>query len=433
MAKTRRPRPPHQRDSARIQARKTGRPSDIALPKTDLQCEKDRSIARISKKWWRTPRKRDWASRGLYNHGRHADHMNSVFQSLLHQPAFVNWIRRHRECDVKTGLCGICSMRLLIEEYWDQKPLYYEAGAGTASMYNPSTASYYLNDPLADGPTTPLGELARNAHRHGAGKFPLGLHEDAEAFYRWFLPDLKECIKRMPVTDREASTFCKQYDALYKLDCAINTTCDNCHRVIGHLAVDWTSFPHGLSIWYDNTMTTLEEAIDSTLNDIFATEERRGVCAVPPKGCYKRGDLQRPQTARFEIEGAPHILLLYLRLFNTPARDTEPHRLQIPATLDLTQRQRIKDTPLRYRLSSMICHRGRSYARHFTSVVRGKEKDARIDDDKVLYMPRTDGPFPHNPGNHPYILTYIRDERDYKGERELLGLALGQQHFRDGF
>jgi hypothetical protein len=83
-------------------------------------------------------------------------------------------------------------MRLLIEDCWDQKPLYNEAGAGTASVHAPSTASFYWYDPLADGNAMPLGKIGTYADQYLL--FPVNQHADANSFYLWSLLGLKASI-----------------------------------------------------------------------------------------------------------------------------------------------------------------------------------------------------------------------------------------------
>jgi ubiquitin C-terminal hydrolase len=117
--------------------------------------------------------------------------------------------------------------------------------------------------------------------------------------------------------------------------------------------------------------------------------------------CYR---INPSVTRQFCIEAAPEILRVALNISTTtttgdPKKELNP--VGYTQYLDLTEFQRDRGTPLRYRLSSVVHHQGQRYDRgHYVSTVQGYGPNIYYIDDDVV-RPENTTFFTSNPQRDP--------------------------------
>jgi ubiquitin C-terminal hydrolase len=117
-------------------------------------------------------------------------------------------------------------------------------------------------------------------------------------------------------------------------------------------------------------------------------------------------------TRHFCIEAAPEILRVALNLSTTtttgdPKKELNP--VGYTQYLDLTEFQRDRGTPLRYRLSSVVHHRGQRYDRgHYVSTVQGHGPHIYYIDDDIV-RPENTTFFTSNPQRDPVPVSIPAD------------------------
>jgi hypothetical protein len=128
------------------------------------------------------------------------------------------------------------------------------------------------------------------------------------------------------------------------------------------------------------------ETIRSVINEKLADDY------VPPGAltviCPHCLVIQPPITRQYRIEAAPELLRIALNVGSNayPAGPTkEFNPVQFTQSLDLTDFQRDRGTTLRYRLSSVVHHRGPNYDRgHWLSTVQGHGSNVYYIDDHIV-------------------------------------------------
>jgi len=122
--------------------------------------------------------------------------------------------------------------------------------------------------------------------------------------------------------------------------------------------------------------------------------------------------LHAQRTEHKRIDGAPDILRIKIANLYYPSGQRNDNAIHLDARLDLTAYQAVlgRPAPLRYRLSSVLCHGGDggTQAGHWTATVGGVEGVGYVDDGVVEGVNR--GALGENPrgGRQGVVVMYTR-------------------------
>lgn len=135
----------------------------------------------------------------------------------------------------------------------------------------------------------------------------------------------------------------------------------------------------------------------------------------------------QPHDTRKYIVSGPQILKIRISIFKSVQRMRSngtfynhgikvSHAMPFPEIADLTRYQKVRDLPLRYRLSSVISHSGSVESGHYVATVRGQGNNITCISDRrketfdiVRMLQSPQRPTITNPKD-VYILTYVRED-----------------------
>ena len=332
--------------------------------------------------------------RGIVNPG-HFCYQNSVYQSLMHTPIFVRWIDTHtrvKDCEAKKDVkppCVKCNLKQLTYQYWD---------AQVDSIFPISGHNVYLGN---------IRETAWTRFRE--------THlEDASEYYNWIIEQLD---------DENDKVWHDQLVALYGISYKEYYKC----RVCGVERPGAPSPPEfSLEVAMDE-IESVEEAVERYLGP----EKLRVHCES--RKCRKARDGTRHERYK-QITAGPKVLRVTLKITEYSLKGLKiSTAFEINEFLDLTEFQAVNKVPLRYRLASVISHRGKTlHAGHYIASVRSfyqsEHRFYHINDDFTSGLSQIE--FSNNPqrpihytkglGFNVYTLTYLRDEKPLRDIRKLL-------------
>lgn len=363
--------------------------------RTAIQAGRDEIARTMLKRWLRRnpdPRP-DHNPRGIDSPLSHC-YMNSVLQALMHTPIFLNWIRTH----TVTVYCGIncvkCNMKGLAEYYW-----------GPRSATNKVTNT---NDHLR--------RIKRVAWRRS--HLEREAHEDANDFLDMFLFDDDHGLA---AGDREWK---KQFDTIFGVDLVPFDECNECG--VERMRRARPGMDLEVPVRPQHPPTALFNSVAEAIRHSFEVETLAQYrCETPTclaLGRTKYKNYQGPpQSRRWVIKTAPRVLKIRLLMFETTLTGGNKmlHTLTIDQNLDLGQYQE-SNTPLTYRLSTVVSHLGQLNSGHFIGSVRspGDKRYYNISDSEwIIPIGRTN--FTRSPQKNSkteenefqvYILTYLMDE-----------------------
>lgn len=208
-------------------------------------------------------------------------------------------------------------------------------------------------------------------------------------------------------------TWRNQANAIFGMNVVPFYTCKTCRATRqGNASEDYQ-----LSLTVDWQLRTLIRTIQ-----VHFQPESLDLACVKPK-CKGRQVSGRPV-----IRAAPRVLIIHLQIYFLTADGTQKilHPLRIFEDLDLTPYQENTSTPLRYKLSGVVAHRGpRANSGHYVACVRsaGTHGFYQISDSSPV-RPLSAQEFTANPQTTPqhgsedeldqdfldYMLTYVRKD-----------------------
>ncbi|KAF1844712.1 uncharacterized protein K460DRAFT_404993 [Cucurbitaria berberidis CBS 394.84] len=296
----------------RSQAR-TGEP--LFAQKTDLQRQRDHYGQSLKTKWLPQGLRLHQDPRGIHI-GTHNDRslQNVVYQSLMHLPIFLNWIKSHNEHCTATN-CTLCALKALVREYW---------------------GPHNINTPFPDTHMA-LTQIANSASAQHA-------LQDAYNFYEWITARVQMGDPNNLMANDPQNPWDNELRALFQLDVSQDNDCQSCNRSF------LTSEQYG--IINANFDMYLHMNVDDIVNHWFGQD--RGVQHCPTCGSVEDFTYTR------RIEAAPQVLRIKVNLNATLAGllTKQGVPFDVPELLDLTQYQENGQLPLEYTLSSAISHGG---------------------------------------------------------------------------
>lgn len=373
------------------------------IRRTALQAERDSVADTISSTWLRRRLKNTQNTRpnrdprGIENPEQHC-YWNSVLQNLMHVPIFLNWIRSHTFTDrcqadigptqypkqdvTKPKSCARCEMKRLVETYWGPTDPSIPIRMNDMALISLKNIAFY---------TTQL-DRPNQQDAHEALVFLL--NEDHGLF-------------------KGDQTWRNQANAIFGMNVVPFYTCKTC----GATRQGNASEDYQLSLTVDWQLRTLIRTIQ-----VHFQPESLDLACVKPK-CTGRQVSSRPV-----IRAAPRVLIIHLQIYFLTADGTQKilHPLRIFEDLDLTPYQENTSTPLRYKLSGIVAHRGpRANSGHYVACVRsaGTHGFYQISDSSPV-RPLSAQEFTENPQTTPqhgsedgldqdfldYMLTYVRKD-----------------------
>ncbi|KAF2491362.1 cysteine proteinase [Lophium mytilinum] len=327
------------------------------------------NTSRISKSWplrctkLRTPK-------GLHNPLNFC-YRRSVMQSLLHLPQLLHWIDSHnRGLNVcafaapstssgappssdnpaktapKSPQCLACEMKALIPRYWDPENPHAEV---------PRVAVTSFDNVVRASPVVRASSLSMHAQ------------EDAEQFLSVLLNAFESSVSTTAWTD--------QFASLFRLQATNTDTC----------ACGTATHP---TAGAETTLRLHPTGRNDTINAAFRRhfsptklEKRCAACSGPAKN----GKLppSRVHTRTQTVDAGPELLVVQLTIYDDYGNISK-NGTKFDDFLDLTKYQTDKDLPLKYKLSSVVCHQGAAITGgHYVAHVSGPQR-THIISDKVV-------------------------------------------------
>ncbi|KAH9867542.1 hypothetical protein IAQ61_008136 [Plenodomus lingam] len=233
------------------------------------------------------------------------NHHNAVYQSLMHLPIFVNWVRTH-DPDCPLENCHTCHLKDITNLYW---------GHDTA----PTVPIPYAEPAVM--------AIRRTARRHGNN------HTSPQRFYSWLtrLDNLRDPLNAS--WNHEAA-------ALFELVLNETRTCQACNRT--HTA---RRNEQMLEVDYDSRY---HARLEDMVTNFFRAYNITQYCPT----CDDENNMDVSRT----IEAAPQVLRISVNIYKNGGKQSEA--FIIPENLQLVNSQRMNALPLSYTLSSSIAHGG---------------------------------------------------------------------------
>ncbi|KAH9882896.1 hypothetical protein J1614_000262 [Plenodomus biglobosus] len=305
--------------------------------KSDLQRQRDNYGQKLDTSWPVDELRLDQGPRGFTRPGAmgtasHMNHHNTVYQSLMHLPIFVNWIRSH-DAGCQLEDCHTCHLKDITNLYW---------GHATA----PHVPIPYT-DPA-------VMAIRRTARRHG------NHHISPHSFYPWLtrMANLRDPINAS--WNHEAA-------ALFEIVLNETRTCQICNRT--HTA---RRNEQMLEVDYDSINHVI---LENMVTEYFSAYDIRQHCPT----C---GDEENTTVSR-TIEAAPQVLRISVNIYKNGGRWKQDDAFDIPETLQLAGFQRVNGLPLSYTLSSTIAHGGLGNAERMVTDRELEELELALQEEEI--------------------------------------------------
>ncbi|KAL1601432.1 hypothetical protein SLS60_006345 [Paraconiothyrium brasiliense] len=324
--------------------------------------------------------------RGIENPHNHC-YINSVLQTFMHMPIFLNWIRTHTQDATCGENCVKCNMKGLVGDYWGPLP--------------PAQPIREANDHLVGIKTAAWD----------SGVFEEYFQDDANNFYEFFLLSGEHGLAAGD------SEWKKQFDAIFGVEIVPFDTCAEC-------GVERKRFVEPVTGLIVPLPQDMPNSLVDAIHHAFAVEPLEEYHCETPR-CHRmrrtkyKGKDGPPQSRRKVLRKAPRVLKIRLLIAQEGTGTKRFDTLAIDEHLDLGQYQEI-EAPLTYQLSTIVSHSGESLiAGHYIASVRGPGNFYNISDDHWVER-ISDQQFVANPqrnrrtegeGYEVYTLTYIMDEQ----------------------
>ncbi|RFU32698.1 hypothetical protein B7463_g3648, partial [Scytalidium lignicola] len=292
-----------------------------------------------TKKMQATKVRGDWsqrsasAQRGLANFTGVLCYRHSLFQALLHQPKFVNWLEeyhRPEHCVSESReRCVSCQLRVLSRVYWGR------VGCPKSQ----------LNQILVD-----IDKIFRQrGWRPDSGS---GGQADPEEQVSWILKQIREEVP---------SEFFAYLEASHLLVTNSIVKCNRC----GKESKTEAHTEGGLSVPIQPAIRPKPGSLTAYLQRYMDEIVEDYRC----EGCQDKGKKFRTQN----IQHAPDILLVQLKRFSWDgSKDSSP--VSISVGLDLNRyRDTENESQLRYELTAVIQHSGSTGSGHYVCSARGPD------------------------------------------------------------
>ncbi|KAF2811924.1 cysteine proteinase [Mytilinidion resinicola] len=364
-----------------------------------LQKTRHDHVSRIAKSWpLRCTKLR--APKGLQNPMNYC-YRRSVMQSLLHLPQLLHWIDGHNQgqnaCAFatpstasggspggkhvaktapKSSQCLACAMKAFVPLYWDPQNPHAEV---------PQSAVTSFDKVVRASPVVRESSLGMETQ------------EDAEQF----LSVLLNAFESSTATPAWSA----QFASLFRLQATNTDTC-----ACGTVTHPTTGAETTLRLHPNGRKDTIAAAFRRH----FAPTQLEKRCAAC-SGPGKNGQLppSRVHTRTQTVDAGPELLVVQLTIYDDYGNIIN-NGTKFDDFLDLTKYQTAKDLPLKYKLSSVVCHQGRRIdGGHYVAHVSGPQR-THIISDKVVR--KTSPPSLTNvvqivPGMGrftPYLLFYVK-------------------------
>ncbi|KAH8820518.1 hypothetical protein F5884DRAFT_866335 [Xylogone sp. PMI_703] len=312
------------------------------------------------------------AQRGLANLTGVLCYRHSLFQALLHQPKFVNWLdeyHRPEQCVSESREhCVSCQLRVLSKVYWCQ----------------PGHPKSQLSQVLAD-----IDKIFRQrGWKPDAGS---GGQGDPEEQVSWILKQIREEVP---------SEFFAYLEASHLLVTNSVVKCNRC----GKESKTEAHTEGGLSVPIQPAIRPKPGSLTAYLQRYMDEVVEDYRC----EGCQDKGKKSRTQN----IQHAPDILLVQLKRFNWDgSKDSSP--VSISVGLDLNRyRDTENKSPLRYELTAVIQHSGSTGFGHYICSAKGPDGKWRCFNDSSVSSTDIAAAVGGNGRNSftPYMLYFQRKE-----------------------
>ncbi|KAF2262905.1 cysteine proteinase [Lojkania enalia] len=342
--------------------------------RTPAQQAKDTHVARIAKKWPIPHTRGTSASRGLERRGNTCYRL-STLQVLMHLPKFLNWILSHNVADATgntvngcspatfaTGFgCAACHIKALVQSYWGEGNVV--GGVPAQILHNDSVMrdiNHMTNVMMGVPPGGPIPQ------------------EDAELFYTQLLHELDDSVNTLipgitPWSD--------QYAALFTIQRSTTRLCNTCNTprtipitvpsIIARQDIGFISIPINQHD-HDSVSAAIHRHMQpSALGLLQCT-----TCNANQQFTDHHAIIAAPEYLRIKLN------IVYHDAAGNVHKITNP--IALDKTLDLTQYQTDRSTPLKYKLISVIQHSGQGLqSGHYAATVKGRAGVAVVDDGVV--------------------------------------------------